>query len=1451
MMNQRHSHAGRLLKKVISVTLSATMLSGMAVVGNVFGTTAYAAETRTEGDYSYVILNDGTAQITKYNGEEAQLTTPAKLGDATVTEIGTRAFADNDDIVSVTFSEGLVTIGEHAFAGCDLLEELDFAPTVTTIGAWSFENCRALQSVEIPSNVKTIREKAFSACPILVDVKLNEGLETMGFHFLAGTPVSEIYIPSTVTKSDEPFAEMEMLETVRFAEGITAIPRDMFEDNNSIRSLTIPDTVTTLGNDSLCQMRSLESIVIPDSVTEWGDFVLYECDSLASVTIGKGVTNIPSSAFTRCKSLTEINIPDNVTSIGSYAFFECSKLATVNLPDGLTELGNECFAKTDLTEITLPATVTKGCYPFNNCSKLKTIHFSDGVKTFITGLLQNTPIESIAIPEGVTEIAASMFQNCKSLATVTLPSTLRTIKEYAFTGCTALNHVDIPKSVKKIEGYAFSGTTSLTDFTLREGVQTLGTHIFSDSALTTVYIPKTLSETSSPFAGSNLTDPVFADGIATLTGELFYGAKNLTKVKIPDTVIKISNSCFRATNLESIIIPDTVRTLGDSVFEECDNLYAARIGSGLRKLPNYCFYGCDVLQNVVIPETIYELGIAVFQGSGLTYQILPQSIHTIPSATFKDCQQLATVECSDQLESIGDYSFERCYELTSLVTDAEPSFNNTTFKGCPKFTDQRFSVFNLGNTGIESTGNIGADHTLVHFAVKYDIRDDWADEDIKMSKLFLNLPNNMEIITTSFSAEGFDFDNSAYTGDYKSFSLSGGKTRGELRFSAYVNTGNDDAIKNVSAEVEFTYKNNYFKKPVGEVQFAAAKLSLFAPSNVTESKIVVSGYTASAGKDVTVTISRLNDDGTKDCSVSHTVTPNKYTGKYISEGLSIVPEGKVPVNEDRFEVVAECNGVKSDVVGFTYTPGALKVVQATETVNIRKFIAPGKTNLSHSNQGNTYDITGIFTRGTSPVISINPAEMLQFKFKLENDENISTIILMSHKGSDWRYMELFYNAVTDTWIGEGYFDIIDHEIVPGYNYVPGALNMMYICGERKDTYHSVLYGENDGVGASGKDISPVGEVGDSDVPYYVDKYGREHGNPGDYNKTARDTGIKIIKDIFTGNVKGVLTDGVTGGLKWFTQWGRTNHNLVRTLNHGIYLDDNGLPVLPGDKPNGGVLNNNPDKDGRQRNVIDPSGVVYEAVKGNFVENATATILKLNEESGEWEEWNAADFEQQNPLLTNSEGAYSWLTDEGRFKVTVSKEGYETQTSEEFDIPPEKLGLDFSLVDNTTHPTAAVTADEERGSFTLKFSKFMKPETVTAETVQIEGLKDVSIEPVYLNEGDEFADTFTIKGTPQQKELKFAATDAAQSYSGVSAEPTTSELTVEVGILGDVNGDNKVDISDVTLIQQFIADVPVPDPVLVNLCGDVNNDGKIDINDATDIQKYVADIKLPYPIGEPV
>ena len=60
------------------------------------------------------------------------------------------------------------------------------------------------------------------------------------------------------------------------------------------------------------------------------------------------------------------------------------------------------------------------------------------------------------------------------------------------------------------------------------------------------------------------------------------------------------------------------------------------------------------------------------------------------------------------------------------------------------------------------------------------------------------------------------------------------------------------------------------------------------------------------------------------------------------------------------------------------------------------------------------------------------------------------------------------------------------------------------------------------------------------------------------------------------------------------------------------------------------------------------------------------------------------------------------------------------------------------------------------------------------------------------------------------------------------------------MLGDVNGDGKIDIDDVTETQKYVANM-LSFTEEQQKVADVTNDGKINIDDVTTLQKYIAGI----------
>ena len=138
-----------------------------------------------------------------------------------------------------------------------------------------------------------------------------------------------------------------------------------------------------------------------------------------------------------------------------------------------------------------------------------------------------------------------------------------------------------------------------------------------------------------------------------------------------------------------------------------------------------------------------------------------------------------------------------------------------------------------------------------------------------------------------------------------------------------------------------------------------------------------------------------------------------------------------------------------------------------------------------------------------------------------------------------------------------------------------------------------------------------------------------------------------------------------------------------------------------------------------RVAVDPSGYVYEAVADNRVENATATIYFKQTGEDEYGDlhdevvkWNAAEFRQENPLLTDAEGKYAWDVPQGLWQVKIEKAGYETAYSDWLPVPPPQLDINIPLVRNTLPDVQAARAYEDGVEVT--FNEYMRPESLTTE-----------------------------------------------------------------------------------------------------------------------------------------
>lgn len=136
-------------------------------------------------------------------------------------------------------------------------------------------------------------------------------------------------------------------------------------------------------------------------------------------------------------------------------------------------------------------------------------------------------------------------------------------------------------------------------------------------------------------------------------------------------------------------------------------------------------------------------------------------------------------------------------------------------------------------------------------------------------------------------------------------------------------------------------------------------------------------------------------------------------------------------------------------------------------------------------------------------------------------------------------------------------------------------------------------------------------------------------------------------------------------------------------------------------------------------IIDPSGIVYEALDSNPVEGAKATIYVADDANGRnARKWNAEDYEQEGTLTTGADGAFQWDTPTGFYQVRVVKDGYAEARTDWLSVLPIRTGLKVGL--KSTQAPSVVAANACPEYIELEFSQYMKADEGAGTSALVDG-----------------------------------------------------------------------------------------------------------------------------------
>ncbi|MGN1328406.1 MAG: leucine-rich repeat domain-containing protein [Eubacterium sp.] len=394
------------MKKLISIFMSVAMLLTITT-GLTF---TASADTLKSGDYTYELLADGTAQITKYEGAQANIEIPSVIDGKTVTSIGNSAFEDNRTLTEVTVPDSVKSIGDRAFFYCFGLKKITVSDKVEYIGTNAFGNTADEWYIDYSHNID--EPDLYYGGTALQWAKLVDGKTSLGrgFYILHCAKASKLDNFKIRLQGNKEIviygyygdASNVVIPSKVEDYKVTAIVGSAFSSKNkTVKKITIGSNVKKIDPAAFNLCSTLESIVVSKSNNYFS--------SSNGVLYNKKKTKL--IAFPSAKKCSSYKIPATVKAISEYAFYNSCGLKAITVSKD-----NKYFSASNGVLFNKKKTVLVAC-PSGKTSKSYTVPKS--VKTIDSFAFVNCNyLQTVKLSKQVTSIELNGFYNCKKIKNV-------------------------------------------------------------------------------------------------------------------------------------------------------------------------------------------------------------------------------------------------------------------------------------------------------------------------------------------------------------------------------------------------------------------------------------------------------------------------------------------------------------------------------------------------------------------------------------------------------------------------------------------------------------------------------------------------------------------------------------------------------------------------------------------------------------------------------------------------------------------------------------------------------------------------------------------------------------------------------------------------------------------------------------------------------------------------